>query len=75
MPFPLPIDPDFRREVVKMWLQDVEDRLKMGDSLGAKQSWKIANSIYLSLPSGGGEFLLEKILIETRVKLDSHCFL
>ena len=45
MPFPLPLDPDFRKEVVSMWMDDVDDRLAMGDMEDARVSWKIANAI------------------------------
>ena len=69
MPFPLPLDPDFRKEVVSMWMDDVDDRLELGDIEDAKVSWKIANSIYLHLPPGEGTLEIEARLFGQRVKL------
>ena len=70
MPFPLPRDSDFRKEVVAIWIDDVEDRLAQGDPEGARLSWKIANTIYLELPPGEGCLELEDRLFTQRVKLD-----
>ena len=70
MPFPLPLDPDFRKEVVSMWMDDVDDRLAMGYIEDARVSWKIANAIYLNLPPGEGTLELEARLFGQRVKLD-----
>lgn len=72
MPFPLPIDPVFRKEVIQSWIEDVDDRLELGDLESAEQSWKIANSLYVSLPAGQGDSFLENALVEGRVKLDKH---
>lgn len=72
MPFPLPIDPDFRKEVVRMWITDVDDRIEIKDFEGAAQSWKTANQIYLSLPAGFGDMALEEELMQSRVKLRQH---
>ena len=72
MPFPLPLDPDFRKEVIKSWIEDVHDRLEMGDVESAKLSWSIANTLFVSLPAGQGDFSLEEDLIESRVKLEQH---
>ena len=69
MPFPLPLDPDFRKEVVSMWMDDVDDRLELGDLEDAEVSWKIANSIYLHLPPGEGTLEIEARLFGQRVKL------
>jgi hypothetical protein len=69
-PFPLPVDPHFRKEVVQSWLDDAEDRLDLGDLDSACFSWGQANAIYLSLPPGKGDFSLEDRLVEIRVKLD-----
>ena len=69
MPFPLPIDPDFRKEVVSMWMDDVDDRLVLGNIEDAEVSWKIANSIYLHLPPGEGTLEIEARLFRQRVKL------
>ena len=70
MPFPLPIDPDFRKEVVSMWMDDVEDRLELGNIEDAEVSWKIANAIYLNLPPGEGTLEIEARLVGQRVKLN-----
>jgi hypothetical protein len=72
MPFPLPLDPTFRKEVIKSWIEDVHDRLELGDTESAELSWKIANSLFVSLPAGQGDFSLENDLIESRVKLEQH---
>ena len=71
MPFPLPIDPYFRKEIVWMWIQDVSDRLPLEDIQSAKESWKIALEIYLSLPAGQGSDDIETALSLLRVKLDN----
>ena len=71
MPFPLPLDPVFRKEIVNMWILDIGDRVKLGDVEGANQSWKIAQEIYLSLPPGNGEEEIESALFQARVKLNS----
>jgi hypothetical protein len=69
-PFPLPLDPVFRKEIVFIWICDIEDRLQVGDLEGARESWKTAQGIYLSLPPGNGCESIEKQLVEARVKLD-----
>lgn len=69
MPFPLPLNSDFRRQLILDWLLDVEDRLP-ADTEGAEISWRNANSIYLSLGAGEGDETLEDKLAQTRVKLD-----
>jgi hypothetical protein len=68
-PFPLPIDPQFRREVVWAWIGDVAERIER-DIEGANLSWKTAQRIYLSLPPGEGDEELESALFQARVKLD-----
>jgi hypothetical protein len=70
MPFPLPLDPDFRKEVIESWIEDIYDRLGGGDVESAKKSWEIANNLYLSLPAGQGDFFIEEMLLEARVKLE-----
>ena len=72
MPFPLPIDPDFRKEVVSAWMDDVEDRLTLGQLEDAEVSWKIANAIYLRLPPGEGCLETEARLFGLRVKLNHN---
>jgi hypothetical protein len=69
MPFPLPRDPTFRKEVVWAWIGDIVDRIE-NDLPGAEDSWKIAQSIYLSLPPGNGDEEIESALFQARVKLD-----
>jgi len=69
MPFPLPIDPRYRKEIVRAWIGDISDRLEE-DLLGAETSWKIAREIYLSLPPGEGDEEIESALWQARVKLD-----
>lgn len=72
MPFPLPLDPQFRKEVIRSWIEDIEDRIDMGDLDGAEKSWQIANHLYLKLPAGKGDAELEKYLVESRVKLTEY---
>lgn len=72
MPFPLPLDPKFRLEAVESWLDDIEERLSISDYQGAHESWKIANSLYLSLPPGFGDRVLEDLLFRLRVKIDQR---
>lgn len=71
-PFPLPADPDFRKEVIQAWLEDIDDRLQMGDHKSAQESWKLANTLLLQLPPGRGAPSLEKELVSKRVKLDNN---
>jgi hypothetical protein len=71
MPFPLPLDPDYRKGLVRDWIQDVADRIEK-DIDSANLSWKIANDIYLSLPPGKGSEELESALMLSRVKLDQQ---
>jgi len=71
MPFPLPLDPVFRKEITWIWIHDIGDRLKLNDVEGANASWKIANEIYLSLPPGTGSPAIEDRLFQQRVKLDN----
>jgi hypothetical protein len=71
MPFPLPLDPDYRKGLVRDWVQDVADRIEK-DLDSANLSWKIANDIYLSLPPGEGSEELESALMLSRVKLDQQ---
>ncbi len=72
MPFPLPADVNFRKEVIRSWIDDVEDRLEIQDPEGAEYSWKMANSLYVSLPAGQGDFSLEQDLVQARVKITKH---
>ena len=72
MPFPLPMDPNFRKEVVSLWMDDVEDRLSRGSLEDAETSWLIANAIYLKLPPGEGCLETEARLFGLRVKLTQH---
>ena len=72
MPFPLPLDPSFRRETVGYWLDDVEDRLDAGMIEDAEVSWKIANAIYLNLPAGEGCLEQEARIFGLRVKITQH---
>ena len=64
MPFPLPEDPAYRKLVVTFWLDDIDDRLASNHVPDAEKSWKIASSIYLSLPPG------ESWLFNQRGKID-----
>jgi hypothetical protein len=69
MPFPLPLDPEFRKEVVQLWLEDGEERVNTR-VLGAEESWRTALRIYLSLPAGEGSEEIENALGKLRGKLD-----
>lgn len=70
MPFPLPIDPGYRKEIIWAWIGDVAYRVE-NDLPGSEESWKIANAIYLSLPPGNGDEEIESALFLSRVKLDN----
>lgn len=72
MAFPLPIDPEFRKEVVQFWLDDIDDRLNINRVADAEKSWQIANEIYLSLPPGYGDAEIENWLFAQRVKIDKR---
>ena len=71
MALPLPADPDFRKMCVEFWLDDIDDRIEMGRLNDAELSWKEANTIYLSLPAGFGDMVLEDRIYEQRVKIDN----
>jgi hypothetical protein len=71
MTLPLPIDPKFRKTCVGFWLDDIDDRLELNRLEDAEQSWKEANSLYLSLPPGDGDLALEDRLFQQRVKIDN----
>jgi len=71
-PFPLPVDPAFRKEVIVSWLEDVDDRLLRGDIEAASYSLNVATGLYLSLPPGNGSELIEKTILEARVKISKH---
>jgi hypothetical protein len=71
MPFPLPLDPDYRRIIVSFWIDDVDDRLAVYRWQDAEKSWKYANDIYLSLPPGEGSEQLESALMRSRVKINN----
>jgi hypothetical protein len=70
MPFPLPLDPAYRKEIVWAWIGDIADRLD-SSAPGAEDSWKIAQEIYLSLPPGCGCEEIESALFLARVRLDN----
>lgn len=72
MAFDLPLDPDFRKEVVGFWLDDVDDRIELGKLEDAEKSWQIAREIYLSLPVGCGNMSLDDRIFGQRVKLDKR---
>lgn len=69
MPFPLPLNVEFQKLLIRDWLQDVEDRLEDRPET-AEESWKIARNLLLHLPPGEGSMELEDALMTTRVKLD-----
>ena len=70
MPFPLPLCPEYRKFVIAAWLDDIDDRLASNHVPDAEKSWKIASSIYLSLPPGEGDPEIEDWIFKQRVKLD-----
>lgn len=72
MPFPLPKDPDFIKEVVKSWLIDVGDRTEIGDIAGAELSLRTAKVLYLSLPPGCGDSDIEVEIVRVGVSLEQH---
>jgi hypothetical protein len=72
MPFPLPRNPDFIKEVVSSWIDDVDDRLLFGDLDGARLSLQTAHRLYLSLPAGAGDTLLEEGLVKAGVNIEQH---
>lgn len=71
MSLPIPADPDFRKAIVGFWLDDIDDRLEANRIQDAEASWKEANGIYLTLPPGCGDMVLEDRLFAQRVKLDN----
>lgn len=71
MPFPLPVDPDFRKEVAYSWLIDVYDRAEMGDYDGAKHSLKTAHNLLFQLPPGKGCSKLDNLYLQTAEFLEN----
>jgi hypothetical protein len=71
MSFPLPRDVNFIKEVVGLWLDDVDDRIELNRIKDAEHSWRTANDLYLCLPAGSGDMELEDRIYEKRVKLDN----
>jgi hypothetical protein len=72
MPFPLPLDPEFRKEIIQSWIDDVADRVELGDIEGAEKSWQAANLLYIQLPAGKGDLRLKDHLLAARVKLREY---
>jgi hypothetical protein len=70
MPFPLPIDEEFRIEVIKVWLDDVEDRLALGKNEDADLSFRIALNLYLKLPGNFFDQNLEDRIIAAQGKIN-----
>lgn len=70
MPFPLPIDITFQHEVIEAWLEDVDDRIELGQKEQAELSWKEATGLYLKLGHDGYRKDLDDKIVESRVKLD-----
>lgn len=71
-PFPLPADISFRKEVIKSWLEDVDDQLEVNSLDKAKESLKIATVLYLSLGPGQGDDFIEDAIEGARVKINKH---
>lgn len=72
MPFPLPADPVFRKELAKSWIDDVEDRVNLGDIVGAGLSLNEARTLLLSLPPGQGDESIVEHLLTAQSKLEQH---
>jgi hypothetical protein len=70
MPFPLPNDIQFRQEVIQAWLEDINDRIELGQIDQAELSWKQATGLYLKLGHEGYRKDLDDQIVEARVKLD-----
>jgi hypothetical protein len=70
VPFPLPLNPDFRKEVAYSWLVDVCDRIDLGDYEGAQHSLKTAHDLLMQLPPGEGCPKLDRLYLETSEKLE-----
>ena len=70
MPFPLPIDEQFRVEVINMWLDDVDDRLALGSVEDADLSYRIARNLYLKLPGSAYDQDLENRVVAAQGKIN-----
>lgn len=68
-PFPLPKDPEFIKEVVRSWIEDVDDRVSIGDEHGASLSLRTAETLYLSLPPGYGDDSIESSIVNAKHRL------
>lgn len=69
MPFPLPKDPSFIKEVVRDWIIDVDDRVTLMDMDGAEHSLRTAERLYLSLPPGNGDCEIERSIVTAKEKM------
>jgi len=68
MPFPLPVDNNHRIEIIKWWLDDVDDRLELGRIDDAIKSFSIARDLYLKLPGNVFDQTLEDRVIAAQGK-------
>ena len=68
MPFPLPPDVDHRIAIIHWWLDDVEDRLSLGRTEEADVSYRTALDLYLRLPGGINDQILEDRMISAQGK-------
>jgi hypothetical protein len=72
MPFPLPADPNFRLEIISIWIDDAEDRLDQGENNDAMVSLNIARTLYLDLPPGCYDEALENRFVAVQGKIHSN---
>ena len=68
MPFPLPIDVDYRIAVINWWLEDVDYRLSLGRTQEANESFETARDLYLKLPGGTNDQTLEDRIVASQGK-------
>lgn len=72
MSFPLPLRTEFRKELIRSWIVDVEDRIELGSLDGAISSLSEAHSLIMSLPPGEGDPSLESMFLEARVNIERY---
>ena len=70
MPFPLPVDPYHRIQIIQWWLEDVDERLELGLVDDAVISFRIARDLYLKLQGNAFSQELEDSVIATQGKID-----
>ncbi len=69
MPFPMPRDPKFMLEYCRDWVDDANERHRIGMRAMAQESIRTAAQIYVQLPQGFSDPEFERYYEETLKKV------